>query len=514
MANKNTEPKEGFFQKILGLIFRNSDPEAEKKRLLRNISKELSRCKYKFYKYSSDEALPQLAKFFYEIYKTIGPAQAMIQSIPNPNVFKNAVISYAMTESQHALIDKLSEEAIFENAKTMPVKQLTEKVKNDLSAFITEFDTEKIQNIDKIYSKILAFNAFCTFDYYFLLKKFDSNLHERDFNYIPKFDTIRADYICDDLKDFLDVAWALPISDDWSTVMKIFKAFKGVDPVAANQWNKLLSKLSDLRNSRVFEMIIQLTLKDPTYQQAIKTTNERIFEPYLDKIRTQTTLTIKKIEQARTNSKVEELLNNLFGTTVVLRLKNYTEAANANYEKKMLAGYLHHLPLNYMKAFLTDYFKKNVREFSDLVLIRGKWVTAALSTQMSEAYHTILSISDQLNEFDASLSDEAEQGIKMKNLLLRCDKDPDSGRIIRTQLKDINDKALFLLTAGSQNLVQFAREVKSLLEDRERPTPQLLINWKEIEHFSDKPFKELGVSIYKMIHQFITLMQIFLKQDD
>ena len=50
-----------FFQKIISMFFGNSDPEAEKKRLLKGIAKDLSHSKYKFYKFSTDEALPQLA---------------------------------------------------------------------------------------------------------------------------------------------------------------------------------------------------------------------------------------------------------------------------------------------------------------------------------------------------------------------------------------------------------------------------------------------------------------------
>ena len=164
-----------------------------------------------------------------------------------------------------------------------------------------------------------------------------------------------------------------------------------------------------------------------------------------------------------------------------------------------------------MKAFLIDYFKKEVREYTDLVLVRGKWVSSALSNQLSDTYHAILTVSDQINDFDNSLSDDSEIGIKLKNLLVRCERDKDSARYIRTQLGDINDKALAILTMGAQQLVTFARELKNLIEDKEKTKPQLLINWKELEHYSEKPIRDMGVNIYKMLFQFITLMQIFLK---
>jgi hypothetical protein len=75
MADKKTHSEENFFQRLISMFLGNSDPEAEKKRLLKSIAKELSRSKYKFYKFSSDEALPQLAKLFYDIYVLNGKGQ-------------------------------------------------------------------------------------------------------------------------------------------------------------------------------------------------------------------------------------------------------------------------------------------------------------------------------------------------------------------------------------------------------------------------------------------------------
>ena len=72
----------GFLQKILGL-FGMGGADADKKRLLKNIGKDLSRSRYKFYKPKSAEALPGLARFFYETYKVIAPAQVMLTTRPS-----------------------------------------------------------------------------------------------------------------------------------------------------------------------------------------------------------------------------------------------------------------------------------------------------------------------------------------------------------------------------------------------------------------------------------------------
>ena len=59
-------------------MFGMADPEADKKRLVKQIGKDLATSRYRFYKPKTSEALPGLARFFYETYKMIAPAQVLL----------------------------------------------------------------------------------------------------------------------------------------------------------------------------------------------------------------------------------------------------------------------------------------------------------------------------------------------------------------------------------------------------------------------------------------------------
>ncbi|MCR4789771.1 MAG: hypothetical protein K5839_01690 [Treponemataceae bacterium] len=244
MADKEKNNSgESFFQKFFSRLFKSSDPEAEKKRQLKNIAKDLSKCKYKFLKTNSNEVTGQLAKYFYDIYKAIAPAQAIIRNITNPNALKNAVILFVMEGKQQELYDKLSEEYILAQAEKVPFNELEEEIKRNLATLSSEFDSDKIAKINDIYIKMEAFKTFCNFDYFFLLKKFDSSLRESSFNSVPKFENIRGEYIIEDLKDFLDIVNTMPLEGNWQLVMKIFKEYRGVEPIAGRTWNTILSRL-------------------------------------------------------------------------------------------------------------------------------------------------------------------------------------------------------------------------------------------------------------------------------
>ena len=513
MADKKNHSEGGsFFSRLFSKFLKNSDPEAEKKRLLKNIAKDASKSKYKFIKPSSQEVTPQLAKFLYDIYKTIAPAQAMVRGIQNPNALKNAVISSGMTESQRELYEQLAEENIEEMSTKISFSDLDEQIKNALQQFSNEFDSERIAALNDTYKKMEMFKTFCDFDYFFVLKKFDSSLRESTFSTPPKFETIRGNYIIDDLKDFLDIVNSMPLDGSWANVLKVFKDFRGIEPVAPKNWNKIISTLRDVKLSGILDMTIKLILQDPLYTQKVSMDEENFVDEFIDKLKNQTLTKLKNIEKQRKDSKIDELATSVFGSSNVIRLKNYTSANNDIFLRKGLDGYLYYQPLNYMKAFLTDYFKKDIREFADLVLIRGKWTTNILSKQSSDVYNALIANSEDLNNFDESISEESERGAKIKGLSLRSDRDTEATKILRTQLRDVNEEALEILTSASQNLVHFAKDVKALLEDKEKSSPQMISNWKELEHFAETPIKDMGIAIYKKIYNFVTLMQVFLKK--
>ncbi len=497
-----------FFSRLFSSLFSGGDPEAEKKKLLKAIAKDLARTHNKFYK--SNSMQPSFGKFFYEIYKVASPVQAMFMSIQNPNALKNMVVDYSLSENQKKLIENLNEDSINTMSSNMPFSELKTKIKNDMDSFMGEFDSAKITGIDTLYQKLMAFKAFCTYDYYFILKKFDSSLHENDFNHTPKFEPIEAAYVAEDLKDFATVMYSLPLDSQWDDLMAMFKTVRGIEPVKPAVWNKLVNRLRQLKNSRVFDMIIELASRDPKYYTQAETKKEQIVETYIEKIRSQVNVAIKKLENDQTNSKIDSLLTQIFNTNVIVVLKNYSDTGSAPFEKKNLGSFQFSRPLNYLKAFLVEYAKRDIREYGDLVLVRGKWTNNTLSGQMSEDYHILLDTSDAITAFDNKLAEDAEIGMKFKTLLPRCERDKEAQNIIRTLLRDTNSEAREYLVSCTKSMISFAKNIKALLDDHQKQRPEMVINWKELDRFAEHPVQQLGVEIYKKIYLFVNLMQKFL----
>lgn len=500
----------GFVELFFKLFFGRDDPEREKRRLIKQIGKELQHQKYRFYKPKGEQALPGLAKFFYEIYKTTANSSLILQGADKSQALKSICIETFLSETQLKILERISDESIRERSKTTDPKTLSGELKDELVQLFAGFDSQKVGTINETFALVNRFLRFISFDYYFVLKKFDSSLQERNFAMTPKFEAINAEYILDDIKDFQELGMGIDKTDNWDQVFDVLKRYKSLDPVDRNDWHKLAGIIHNINQSEILSLVVRHCGKDPWYKPITDNQPLRIVEPYIEKIRTGVETSLQKLVGERREAQVDKLLVMIFGTKTVERTKYYTEKANASFSRKQTPGFTLVGPVNYAKAFLLDYFKKDVRELQELILVRGKWTTNVMSQQLSDLYYQILAVSDQIIAFDESLSDDADAGAKIRKALGRViDKDSNSGNMLRLAISEVNEKAGNLMNETAQLLIQFGKYLRLILEDVDRKDHEVLINWKELENLSDVPLKTRMSEIYKKLYYFIQLLQMF-----
>jgi hypothetical protein len=511
---ENGASEGGLLNAILSLFFDGADPERRKRRALKQIAKNLNKQRYKFFKTRSEEALPGMARFFYDLYRVVGPAQRILQKAHSSKGLKSIVIESFLTEQQLALKARFDEQEIRKAADGKDTKEVVGDLKQAMVAFFGSFDSTRVKEINDVYNLLQVFLGFIQFDFYFVLKKFDASLPEQDFTYKPKFESISGEYIVDDLKDFLEVTLVLDRNANWGKVLDILQMYRNVDVVDRKDWNKILGGIEAVIGSEVLQMIVRYLEKDPDYVPVMQFPKDKIVEDYLTNLKTGTEGTIQKILLERRNLKIEKLCKQVFGTTTIVRTKNYTDQANLSFQKRLLAGYTHTTAINYLKAFLLDYFKKDIREVvRDVLLVRGRWGSNYMSQQLSEAFHQVMSISEQIVKFDDGLAEDGELGGKLRKAMGRIvEKDPATVKNARQLLSQINEQAAQMIRETGANLVVILKQVKSLMDDYEKHNPEIILNWKEIDGVLEQPLNEKLSDIYSKTYYFIQLMQAYTKK--
>ncbi len=502
---------ENIFSRILSMLFGTGDDERQKRRALKTIAKNLSKDRYKFYKPRGKEIQSAFPRFLYEIYKVVSAVRKLVQTTDAGNALKMVVIESMMDERQREIRESLDERIIREKVKSGELKQVVDSVKDSLISLVGSFDANKVKRINTLYSNVRTFVEFCHFDFYFTLKKFDSAISEDSFNYKPRFDSIDSEYVTDDIRDFLDVAEALPADTDWDAVFDVLAAYRNVETVDRDQWRKIWKTLSNVLESYVLRDVVRHAIEDPLWEPKVAVHNHRIVEPYLNDIKAEAETTLQKISLERRNTRIEQLVKQVFGTTVIARTKNYTEKANLQFQRIEGGGYAHVEALNYLKAYLLDYFKKDVREIvQDLLIVRGKWVTNVQAQQVSDAYHGVLAVSEQIIKLDDGLADEGELGQKIRRSLGRVvDRDRSSQKFIREILDQVNSRVLNLVNEAAQNLIIIGKNLKILIEDIDRREHQIITNWKELDADIEDSLKDRMVQMYRQLFLVVQLLQVY-----
>ena len=505
------QKNEGFFKKLLGLFFASSSPEAAKKRDLKKIAKEINRQKFKWYKPSSGEALPQMGRFFHDIYATIGAAQGMLSNANSSAALKLIVVEESLSDAQREIKERIAEEQLKKRAEKENISSLEIQVKKELDKFQREFTTEKIKSIDHIYSQIEEFSNFVTFDYYVLLKKFDPNFQENNFSSPPNGGPIRGEYILDDLKDFTAVVYGLPLNADWKVIFAMIKRYKGAEPATLSRWTKVAHSLADIRKSNILTLIIRHIEQNPIAQVKPVVANTRVVDSYISRLRSQTEGFLKKIVQEAKTSKVAQLAQQLFGTEPPDGLENYTHDASEKFKAKGFTGFTRTTELNSLASFLDAYLKTDIAEIINLCLVRGKWTLQEESASFSNSYHALVDLSAKIKAFDDSLSEDAPFGTKLKSLLMRQEHDREARDQLKTNLKDVNRNALSFVATGAQHLVVIGKNIKMLIDDYEKQPHRAITNWREIESVAEKSISVLLSNGYKKVCAIVMLLQTYLK---
>ena len=493
-------------------LFRSSTPEAENKRRLKMIAKNLSKTKFhNFYKPGSSELLVSFAKFMYEIYKVVSPVQLFFVNSQNTAVFNRQMINCSLSDAQLEVLDSLDENNITEKAQKMKYAELKQAVENAMEKFSASFDMGKIAEIENLNKAFYLFKDFCCFDYYMVLKKFSSSIQEHTFSTTPQFENINAEYLVEELKDFASVAYVITGDISWQPLFDFFKQAYGKEFVNVNVWKKIVLRIKSLQASGALDMIIQLISKDPKYQTEINDKTSPIAEPFLDKLHDSTRVILEKIAVEQKNTKTSGFAQQIFGGSVSQYLKNYTDALNGVLSKKELNTFTYTEPLNLLKQFIIEFVKKEVHQYYDVVVIRGQW-DSTLASPFSNSYQELLKISEGITAFDEELAETGTVGVKIKTLLPKTAHDPGAENIINRIVSDSDEQARGFLMTATHDFVNIGKTMKQLIEDYGRPKAVIVQNWHDLEKFIDVPMKDFSINIYKKLYLFVQMMQAYLSE--
>ncbi|MDR2494277.1 MAG: DUF5312 family protein [Spirochaetaceae bacterium] len=502
----------GFLDAIFELFGGGNDPEARRKRALKQLVKEINQNKYrKLYKAATREIAPPLGSFFFDIYKAVASAQQLMRNAEKSAILKQITVESLMSKELKEVYDRLTPEAIAERSKAVEPKALSAQLNTDIDMLSAAMSIEEMNAVDQYYRLIIMFTNFVCFDYFTLLKKIDPRMQERNTARPPQLRFVSGRYMLDHIKDFISLPIIEATQDQWKTVFDILKRYKGgVTIIEPSLWKKTVGHAQDVQRSGILTLMTRHILQDPQWQQETVDEEEYIVEAFFKAKKQDVQKCIDKIIVDTLAVKQDNLAKQLFGSADITRLQYYTNANNEQYLKRNTNGFTYVAALNYLKAFLVDH--NDLRELCDLFLIKGHWASQDVSRQISQGLHEITEITAQLTAFDEALGDSGVNGTKLKGHISKSKVDKGQITHLKVALSIINDSAKELINRAITSFTLVGMYLKDLQEDYARPHPVLLVNWREIEAVSEQGLAgHIGRSL-KVIDDFIHLMELFVNE--
>jgi len=490
-------------------FFAGEDISDEKQSMLKQIAKELSHSKYaKFFHIRTDEADSSFLSFLFSVYRLTYPIKKFFQDNKKVAMLKQYIIESCIDSKIKEIINRLDYMALENKAKTMSGEQLIAEIQADINSLVTQFDQNKVYTVNRRYEMAAALEQFSTYNFFGFFKKFDPHFADGSFLVEPRFSAVKLILIINEIESFLTVTQPLKPEDDWPGLFTIMNKCEGQELVNIEQFTSMITMVREIHSTKIIELMVQYTLRNPVWQWKQVTLHEAIGEEWLEEKKAEANGYIQKINTAKKNGQISALTKQIFESADLVRLENYTVQLSEQYRRRKLEYFAYAEGINYLKAFLDDYVTKEFKELCDILIIRGQWTNGALSREMSEALNRLLETVEPIVKMDEALSEDGPDGSRLRTAMLRIDRDQTQGRYINSIVAKNNEIALDIINHAAQDLIVIGKHMKSLIDDVQKKHPELLINWRELILASKDPLSQRMVTDFKRLNYFVQLMHL------
>jgi hypothetical protein len=490
-----------------------NNPERAKRRSLKRIARAIAANEHgRFFRTKSVQATPEMAQFFYEVCKVIVPAQTLLQNVSRSTQLKLCVAINFLDPAQLELLEGLSAESIERRAAETDADLLFRQLQGEFAELERGFDAGRTNAINECYRLILIICRFVVYDHCFLLNKFDLQFTGHSFGRTPAFTAIRGEAVAEELKDFLELTAGLDPDRDWSVPLRVLGRFFGMETVNPEAWSRMLFMIRDVVRSGIFELIIRFVERDPDWAWRPYTNRESIAAACLELLREDIFGRLALVAAAKRNALIERRAEAVFGNARVRRLLHYTEQAGELYVKKNFSGFTEARALNYLMVFLTGELPE-LQSLCELILIRGRWASTALSFPLSEALWLLAGFPARITELDETLSEWGSVGVNLKLALTRVDRNKSRARMIARSLDSVNAAARQILEDAVSHLSILAGGLKDLQEDCRKNPEMIIRNWDELNHFSKTGLEERIAALRARLATMLELLSVLVSNE-
>ena len=278
---KTTDSEINFLDRIIELLTGMGSEERIKARKLRAIAKELNLSKKKYYNNKKDLVLPAFPDSIYEVFRNSQVLARYFEVKSHSKSIKEFLFESSLAGNGKKLKESLSRENIEKSLTTAKdLNVAIQDIRKVLKQFIESFDSKLVGRINETYNQIVNLSYLITYDWHFVVHKFDSNVSQTNFDYKPNFEALEGKYVIDDLIAINDYLNSINFNSDFENVLVYLKQISSDDSLS-DLLKKTIHNFRGMKRDDHLTKIIRLVTKDPYFQPKNFANKEKIVQDYV-----------------------------------------------------------------------------------------------------------------------------------------------------------------------------------------------------------------------------------------
>ena len=477
---------------FLQSLFMSSSPEVQKRLQLKRMAVDLRNEDQPLFK--NDMVQPTFAAAVYELYRHSKPLDNLFsETVGNKDVrcrdrYLEALFITGYSAADQQLLETLSYEnrkkAVFEHSDD--ASHVFESQRHSFEHLLSELNSASFKKIDVVVADMYQFVDLCHFNFVSILQLFDHSFNGLDSSYKPAFQAVPPQVMEQGLLDLYYLTANLHITESLGNLIHALvqlhnggKADATKQAEMVNHVKVLFSIIKNILKKDTLFKLISLAKNDPAVKPETAVYKNSVRQLFATKLKEYFNVDEQRIKLELKNSTTASEIQDLFGEHPLVAIQGYDEQTNNELQANSPVSFMHIIPLQIIKTFLSIYMSDPIKALLNDIVIEGFFENPAYKTDFSAAVFGSVEASAEIERFEHSLDHGQPNDVHvLRSYLTDSHGDPDFMKKLVTGVNAINTQANALINSLTSTLFTLSKVVSDILVDAKKPSSEIISNLK------------------------------------
>ncbi len=510
------------FSDFFEMLFFGSNPESLKKRTLRKIESELKSMNPPMLK--KRNIMPAFAEGLYVLNQSCQSIftildETLLNTTSNVSAgYVDMLISTGFSYEDCLIVKSLQ----YENRKSAIESSENEKKeidqqRNSLEKVIKDMNSSnQMSQIETVIVHLIQLHDICSFDYTKFICAFAPDYVKSSNAGKPLFRPVE---LADQEQKLLDLYFVIK---DFSITASIAKAIIAIEEhrkasvlsqedqnAIVDNLKRISAVLTKLVTPDIVYKMICILKGDPKFEANTNKYEYHFLEEYINRSRqmfdADTQRIINELKDERLSAELEEL----FVEKEMQNVAGYNNENNVILQKTSTQMFMWATPLQIVKTFFFYYFSQGIQALLNDIVVEGFFSNTNMQSSFGSEVFYCGGIMGRIQEFEHSFEDEQENNFAaIARLASNSKTNPDLAKRLVTKVSEVNMQVKTMLQTDMTNFKKLTRDVKDLLNDSKKGSPELVSNIKMVLYSTrNKEYTSLLENQFQYWQKFIEFMK-------